>query len=191
MQMGSKTFVLALAASLSVPSMVSRAQTATPKPAAKANGGAVSKDVPAEFQAAISQIHSAKSSLEKAGDKWCGHRVKAISLIDQTFRVLGQASAPSPSEIDSGQQDEPGELESGITALESAKSDFEISGNAWRGRREKAMSLISKALDDFDWESNAPRTKALIKLLLRSSLRLPRVLTLLTLDWSGCKAGRS
>jgi hypothetical protein len=65
MRMGSKTFVLALAASLSVSSLVSRAQTATPKPEAKVNGGAVSKKVPAEFQAAISQIHSAKSSVEK------------------------------------------------------------------------------------------------------------------------------
>jgi len=148
MRMGSKTFVLALAASLSVSSLVSRAQTATPKPEAKVNSGAVSKDVPAEFQAAISQIHSAKRSLEKAGDKWCGHRVKAISLIDQTFRVVGQPSTPSSSEFDSGPQDEPGELGSGITALESAKSDFEKSGNAWGGRREKAMSLISKALDE-------------------------------------------
>jgi hypothetical protein len=65
-----------------------------------------------------------------------------------TFRAVGQPSTPSSSEFDSGPQDQPGELESGITALESAESDFEKSGNAWDGRREKAMSLISKALDE-------------------------------------------
>ena len=148
MQIGSKTVVLALAASLSVSSTLSRAQTAAPKPAAKAKAGAVSKDVPAEFQAAILQIHSAKSSLEKAGDKWCGHRVKAISLIDQTFRAVGQPSAPSQTEMDSGPKDEPRELESGVTALENAKGDFEKYDNEWGGRREKAMSLISQALGE-------------------------------------------
>ena len=148
MQISSKTVVLALAASLSVSSPVSRAQTAAPKPAAKAKGGPVSKDVPTEFQAAISQIQSAKSSLEKVGDKWCGHRVKAISLIDQTFRVVGQPSAPSQTEMESGTKDEPGELESGITALESAKIDLEKSDNEWGGRREKVMSLIGQALGE-------------------------------------------
>lgn len=136
---------------LSISGTVSRAQTAAPKPAAKAKGEAVLKDVPAEFQAAISQIRSAKSSLEKAGDKWCGHRVKAIALIDQTFRVVGQPSAPSQTEMESGPKDEPAEIENGITALESAKSDFEKSDDEWGGRRATAMFLISQALDQLQF----------------------------------------
>jgi hypothetical protein len=148
MQIKRTTVVLVLAAGLSVSSAGSRAQTTTPKQPEKAKGAAVQKEVPEEFQAAISEIRSAKGSLEKAGDKWCGHRVKAIGLIDRTFRALGQPTTSSQSEMDSGPKDEPAELQSGITALESAKSEFEKSDNEWGGRRQKAMSLISDALNE-------------------------------------------
>jgi len=147
MQIRPTTVILVLAASLSVSNAVSRAQTTAPKQPAKAKATAV-QNVPAEFQAAISQMRTAKGSLQKAGDKWCGHRIKAISLIDRTLRALGQPSTPSQAEMDSGPKDEPTELQDGITALESAKSDFEKSGNEWGGKREKAVSLIGEALNE-------------------------------------------
>ncbi|HXW92287.1 MAG TPA: hypothetical protein VEK33_17175 [Terriglobales bacterium] len=142
MQLRCKAMVLAFAASLSVSSVVSRAETQ------KAKGAAVQKDVPAEFQAAISEMQNAKSSLERAGDKWGGHRVKAIAFIDQALRVAGQPPAASKTEMDSGPKDEPAEMQSGTTALQNAESDFERSGNEWGGRRAKAMSLIHQALEE-------------------------------------------
>lgn len=142
MQRSFKTMVLVIAASLSVSSAVSLAETQ------KAKGAAVQRDVPAEFQAAISEMQSAKSSLEKAGDKWGGHRVKAIGFIDQALRVVGNPPAPSKTEMESGPKDEPAEMDSGRTALQSAESDFERSGNEWGGRRAKAMSLIHQALEE-------------------------------------------
>jgi hypothetical protein len=147
MQRRPTTVILALAVSLWASSAVARAQTTTAKQPAKAKAAAVA-NVPAEFQAAISQMRTAQGSLQKAGDKWCGHRIKAISLIDQTLRARGQPSAPGQREMDSGPKDEPTELQDGITALESAKSDFEKSDNEWNGRRDKATSLISEALNE-------------------------------------------
>jgi len=72
-----------------------------------------------------------------------GHRVKAIALIDQVLRVVRQPPAASKTEMNSGSKDEPAEMQSGMRALQNAESDFERSGNAWGGRRAKAMSLIS------------------------------------------------
>jgi len=140
------TVVVALATSLSISSVVCGAQmqTAAPRP----QRAAVQRDVPAEFEAAISKMQSAKSSLEKAGDKWGGHRVRAIRLIDHALRVVGQPPTPSQTETESGPKDEPAELQDGIAALQSAESDFEQSGNQWGGRREKAMSLINEALKE-------------------------------------------
>jgi hypothetical protein len=108
----------------------------------------VQKDVPAEFKAAIAALASSKSNLEKAGDKWGGHRVKAIHEIDQIFREVGQPQAPSSGEMKSGSVDEPAVLQSGIASLNTAKADFERSGNQWGGRRVKAISGINAALQE-------------------------------------------
>ena len=51
-----------------------------------------SQNVPAEYQSGISALQGAKSALEKAGDKWGGHRVKAIHQIRR-----GAASAGAES----------------------------------------------------------------------------------------------
>lgn len=129
--------------------MISPAQTANPKPSATAKPAAtVQKDVPAEFQAGIKEMLTAKSALEKAGDKWGGHRVQAISLIDQALKAVGQQQARTTTEMDSGPVDEPTAMQNGITALQTAKSDFENAGNQWGGRRAKALSLIDAALKE-------------------------------------------
>lgn len=107
-------------------------------------------NVPAEFQGAISQLISAKSSLEKAGDRWGGHRVKAIHMIDEALAAAGRPQQPSRGEMKSGNTDEPAALESGMSGLQSAKSDFERSGNQWGGRREKALSFINGALGELN-----------------------------------------
>jgi hypothetical protein len=139
--------ILVLAVVLSVFVAISPAQITIPR-----NGmtpkSAVQQDVPGEFKAAISQMLGAKSSLEKAGDRWGGHRVKAIHSIDEALREIGQPQSGGRTEMKSGSTDEPAALESGITQLNAAKSDFERSGNQWGGRRAKAITLIDQALRD-------------------------------------------
>src|SRR5579872_2744945 len=144
-----KTAALVLASGLSVFSVVSPAQIANPRTAtAPKPGQTVQKDVPAEFKSGIAQLTSAKAILEKAGDKWGGHRAKAIHLIDEALGALGQPQAKSTGEMKSGPKDQPSDLQSGIADLNSAKSDFEHAGNQWGGRRAKAISLIDQALSE-------------------------------------------
>jgi hypothetical protein len=151
MRQGSvRRMMLMLAASLSVCGVVSQAQTAamprqTPTPR-QTQPTTVQKDVPAEYKSGISALLGAKSALEKAGDKWGGHRVKAIHQIDEALRALGQTPAVSPTEMKSGNTDEPAQMQSGIRQLNTAKSDLERAGNQWGGRKAKAMSYIDDAL---------------------------------------------
>jgi hypothetical protein len=146
--------VLVLVASLSVFSLFSQAQTAnpkqtaTPKQAPAAQDTKVQKDVPAELKAGIAEMISAKSDLEKAGDKWGGHRVMAMHLIDEALKELGQTQTASPTEMDSGPKDEPTAMNSGIARLQTAKSDFQKAGNEWGGRKAKAVSLVDQALKE-------------------------------------------
>jgi hypothetical protein len=138
---------LVLAAGLSIFGAVSQAQMTNPRAAtAPKRAQTVQKDVPAEFKSGIAQLISAKSILEKAGDKWGGHRVKAIHLIDEALAAVGQPQAKSAGEMKSGPKDVPADLQSGIAGLNSAKSDFERAGNQWGGRKAKAISLINEAL---------------------------------------------
>jgi hypothetical protein len=138
--------LVVLVMGLSVFGAFSQAQIASPSPRAATAPRQVQKDVPAEFKSGIAQLISAKSVLEKAGDKWGGHRVKAIHLIDEALRTAGHPQARSAGEMKSGPKDEPAELQSGIADLNSAKSDFERAGNQWGGRKAKAISLIDEAL---------------------------------------------
>lgn len=143
--------VLALASGLSVFGALSQAQMANPRqvvPPKQAQTNTVQKDVPAEFKDGIAQLRSAKGALEKAGDKWGGHRVKAIHLIDEALQACGQPQTASRTEMRSGPKDEPAEMQSGISQLTGAKSDFERAGNQWGGRKAKAVSLIDEALKE-------------------------------------------
>jgi hypothetical protein len=119
--------------------------TATPKQATTTKAAAVQADVPAEFRAGIASMIGAKSALEKAGDKWGGHRVQAIHFIDEALKTVGQPQTANPTEMQSGPKDEPAAMESGISQLNNAQSEFEKSGNQWGGRRANALSLIGSA----------------------------------------------
>jgi hypothetical protein len=153
-QQSFRTVVLALVSSLSVFGVFSQAQTAnpkqtaTPKQAPTAQATTVEKDVPAEFKGGIAEMISAKSGLEKAGEGWGGHRVNAMRLIDEALKELGQTQTASPTEMNSGPKDEPTAMNSGITKLQTAKSDFQKAGNEWGGRKAKAVSLVEEALKE-------------------------------------------
>jgi hypothetical protein len=133
------------AASLAVFAAMSSAQAASAKrPATKA---ATTQNVPEEYQAGIAQVRIAKDYLEKAGDKWGGYRVKGISSIDQAFKVFGVSPESTRDEMQSGNVDEPGMMDSGISSLQA--------GDDLGGRREKGLALVDQALSDLqkgiDW----------------------------------------
>jgi hypothetical protein len=137
---------IALLLSLGVFTGLSQAQLRTAKrPATKA---ATSQNMPPEYQAGISELRSAKGYLEKAGDKWGGYRVKGIASIDHAFRALGVSPESTPNEMQSGNVDEPGMLNGGISRLQAARADFEKAGNNWGGRKEKGIADIDQALRD-------------------------------------------
>jgi hypothetical protein len=141
------TAMLALGAILGLLTGLSQAQMPNPKqPATKAPTSA--QNVPSEYQAGIAQLRIAKGYLEKAGDKWGGYRVKGIASIDQAFKALGVNPESTPNEMQSGNVDEPGMMNSGISRLQAARADFAKAGNNWGGRKEKAVALIDQALKD-------------------------------------------
>jgi hypothetical protein len=149
------TAILALLAGLSIFAALSQAQLPTPKqPITKAPTTA-QRNVPADYQAGVAQLRIAKGYLEKAGDKWGGYRTKGIASIDQAFKALGVSPESTPDEMQSGDVDEPGMMNSGISSLQAARTDFANAGNAWGGRREKGVAFIDQALKDLqtgiDW----------------------------------------
>jgi hypothetical protein len=113
------------------------------------------QNVPAEYQAGIAELRVAKGYLEKAGDKWGGYRVKGIASMNQAFKALGVSPESTPTEMQSGNVDEPGMMDSGIASLQTVKEDFANAGDNWGGRKEKAVALIDQALSDLqtgiDW----------------------------------------
>lgn len=104
------------------------------------------QQVPTEYQAGIAQLRAAKGYLEKAGDKWGGYRVKAITSIDQAFQALGVSTQSTPTEMHAGNVDLPTMMNDAISNLQTAKTDFAKAGNGWGGRREKAVALVNQAL---------------------------------------------
>jgi hypothetical protein len=88
--------------------------------------------------------------LEVAGEKWGGYRDKGIASIDQAFLALGVGHESTPQKRQSGNVsvDEPGVMNSGISALQAARADFAKAGSDWGGRKEKAVALIDQALKD-------------------------------------------
>jgi hypothetical protein len=143
----SSMVVLLLAGGLTI--ALAQVQKTNPKSgAASAQTAPVQKDVPAELNSGISQLLSAKSSLEKAGDKWGGHRVQAIAFIDQALKELGHTQPSNRHEMDSGPKDEPAALQAGINALQAAKADFSKAGDQWGGKKAKAVSLVDQALKE-------------------------------------------
>lgn len=135
-----ETAILAVVASLGVFTATSQAQRPSTQAAASA------QQVPAEYQDGIAQLRIAKGYLEKAGDKWGGYRVNAITSIDEAFKALGVNPESTPTEMSSGNVDEPTMINQGIASLQAAKADFDKAGNGWGGRRAQGLAHINQAL---------------------------------------------
>jgi len=104
--------------------------------------------IPPAIQAGITALESSKASLESAGDKWGGHRIKAIHLINQALKACGQTPAPQSAGTKSNNVDNPAALQAGITQLTAAQKHFTSATDSWGGRRDKALPLIKQALQE-------------------------------------------
>ena len=150
-----RSVILALVATLFVCTTFSQGQASNPKQPTTKNTTAAQQNVPAEYQDGVAQLRIAKGYLEKAGDKWGGYRVKGIASIDQALKALGVSPESTPQEMESGNVDEPGMMNSGIASLQAAKAAFAKAGSNWGGRKARAVALIDQALQDLqtgiDW----------------------------------------
>ena len=104
--------------------------------------------VPPAIQAGITAMLSAKTSLQQAGDKWGGHRIKAIALIDKALAACGQTQTPGKGEMKSGATDNAAAMQTATTQLTTAQNDFKKAKNAWGGRRDQALPFITQALQE-------------------------------------------
>lgn len=61
----------------------------------------------------------------------------------------------TPNEMQSGDVDEPGMMNNGVSSLQTAGAEFEKAASDWGGRKQKAIALIDQALKDLqtgiDW----------------------------------------
>jgi hypothetical protein len=139
------TLAITLVAVVVISTGISQAQA---KPATKAAQPNMA-NVPAEYQAGITQLRISKYYLEKAGDKWGGYRVKGIAQIDNALRaLLGTPLASQPDEMASGNTDEPTLMNQGIQHVEAARGSLAKAGDNWGGRREKAIAFLDQAITE-------------------------------------------
>jgi hypothetical protein len=92
--------------------------------------------------------------LEKAGDKWGGHRVKAIALIDKALKACGQTGTHTAGEMKSGATDDAAAMQEGTTELTSAQTVFKNSKNKWGGRTAQVATLIDQSLQELQAASS-------------------------------------
>ena len=91
---------------------------------------------------------SARASLEKAGNKWGGHKDTAIRLIDQALQACGQAPPSGNAEVKSAAAEQSPAMQAGLTQLTAAQSDFQNAKNPWGGRRDQALALVNQAVTE-------------------------------------------
>jgi hypothetical protein len=130
-------------------------QQPNPKHPAQAPAG----PVPPELAPGVASLVSAKASLEKAGDKWGGHRVKAIALIDKALKACGKTGTHTAGEMKSSTTDDAAALQTGTTELTNAQTVFKNAKNKWGGRTAQVATLIDQALTELQAAGNATKKR--------------------------------
>lgn len=113
--------------------------------------------IPPAINAGIKAMVNAKASLVKAGDKWGGHRVKAIKLIDQALDACGQKQTPGNGEMKSTPTDESSLMTTATTQLTAAEKDFTNAKNPYGECKDKALPLITQALQELQLAATAAK----------------------------------
>ena len=104
--------------------------------------------IPPAINAGIQAMVSSKASLENSGNKWGGHKDKAIKLIDQALTACGQTPPPDTGGTNSSPADATAAMQAALTQLTKAQSDFKNAKNPWSGHRDQALALINQALTE-------------------------------------------
>lgn len=104
--------------------------------------------VPPLINAGIQALVSSKASLEIAGSKWGGHKEPAIKLIDQALAACGQTATPDNAAAKANPAGDTAAMEAALAQLTKAQTNFKNAKDAWGGRRDQALPLITQALSD-------------------------------------------
>lgn len=115
--------------------------------AANSQVGAATTQPPPQYRLAITAMQTAIGDLNKAGNKWGGHKGTAVSAINQALTTCG-GSASQPGAANSAAADPSSAMQDAITQLTSAKNHLGKAANDWGGRREKAITAIDQALSE-------------------------------------------
>jgi hypothetical protein len=103
--------------------------------------------IPPEFQAGITALQSAQTSLLTAGRKWGGRKIKASNFINQALKACGQLTIPL-KEADVAPAEQSAAMQAALTQLTKAQNVFTNATNAWDGHRDQAINLINQAISE-------------------------------------------
>jgi hypothetical protein len=104
--------------------------------------------IPPAINAGIAALVSSKASLENSGNKWGGHKDKAVKLIDQALTACGQTPAADSGGTNPSPADGAAAMQTALTQLTAAQKNFTNAKNAWGGRRDQALAFINQALTE-------------------------------------------
>jgi hypothetical protein len=104
--------------------------------------------IPPAINAGIQAMVSAKASLENSGNKWGGHKQKAIRLIDQALQACGRTSTPDAGATTPNPAGDTPAMQAALAQLTAAQNHFKNAKSPWGGRRDQAIPLVSQALSE-------------------------------------------
>lgn len=118
------------------------------------------------MQAARADLQTAKSELQRATPDKGGHRVKALTLVNQAIAQVNQgiafdrrhnhASALNVATLFAATPDQP-HMTAALAALESAKNNLERATSDKGGHRQKALDLVKDAISEVQKGIDAAR----------------------------------
>jgi flagellin-like hook-associated protein FlgL len=109
------------------------------------------------MQAARADLQTAKSELQRATPDKGGHRVKALTLVNQAIAQVNQgiafdrrhnhASALNVETLFAAMPDQP-HMTAALAALESARNNLDRATSDKGGHRQKALDLVKDAISE-------------------------------------------
>lgn len=106
----------------------------------------------AQSSPAIAAMQSAKSALQQAGNAWGGHKVTALRLINSALGACGVKQTNNLAALNSPApaNDARAAMQSAMTQLNAARSEFANAGNSTGGCGPDAPSLIDQTLKELE-----------------------------------------
>jgi hypothetical protein len=102
----------------------------------------------------IAMLQDARANLQMAGPNWGPHLANAINYIDQALDVCGVTTPGNPV-MNPVTTDIPSLMQTAITQVTKAQTDFKNAKDPWGGRRDKALPFITQALQELQLASSS------------------------------------